>query len=177
MEESDQSLVAPQRVRPGPQWWKPSVIDHREVVRVVVLRNKSDWFAYAHSYASPVPLKVFRLVWKTTAVGGILIVPLLCRELWRSSRPSASGEAESLLLLALFAVPLGFFLLLAWLVPRSAWAPDVAAEFLKERVCPCCHYRLHALLPDPDGCTVCPECGAAWKLNPAASIETPTNPK
>ena len=30
--------------------------------------------------------------------------------------------------------------------------------------CPNCDYQLAGLPPAPDGCTVCPECGAAWKL-------------
>jgi hypothetical protein len=30
--------------------------------------------------------------------------------------------------------------------------------------CPCCNYELTQLPPEDDGCTVCPECGAAWRL-------------
>ena len=30
--------------------------------------------------------------------------------------------------------------------------------------CPCCLYDLKALRPEPDGCTTCPECAAAWHL-------------
>jgi len=30
--------------------------------------------------------------------------------------------------------------------------------------CPSCGYELRALPPADDGCTVCPECGAAWRL-------------
>lgn len=33
------------------------------------------------------------------------------------------------------------------------------------RVCPACEYSLESSAPEPDGCTVCPECGAAWKLS------------
>lgn len=36
---------------------------------------------------------------------------------------------------------------------------------LKERHCPSCAYLLKGLPADPaDGCTVCPECGGAWRL-------------
>ena len=36
---------------------------------------------------------------------------------------------------------------------------------LKLSACPSCGYDLQACPADPrDGCTVCPECGAAWKL-------------
>lgn len=30
--------------------------------------------------------------------------------------------------------------------------------------CPSCAYNLTGVTPDPDDCTTCPECGAAWKL-------------
>lgn len=30
--------------------------------------------------------------------------------------------------------------------------------------CAACAFHLDDLTPEPDGCTVCPECGAAWKL-------------
>ncbi|MEM1071826.1 MAG: hypothetical protein AAGB48_03840 [Planctomycetota bacterium] len=30
--------------------------------------------------------------------------------------------------------------------------------------CMSCGYGLRDLSPEPDGCIVCPECGAAWKL-------------
>lgn len=29
--------------------------------------------------------------------------------------------------------------------------------------CPCCGYELSQLSIEPDGCVVCPECGAAWR--------------
>lgn len=34
--------------------------------------------------------------------------------------------------------------------------------------CGCCNYRLEALPVEADGCTVCPECGHAWRLSAAA---------
>jgi len=39
---------------------------------------------------------------------------------------------------------------------------------LAKEYCPSCGYRLVAAPPEGDGCTVCPECGAAWRL-PCAS--------
>ena len=32
------------------------------------------------------------------------------------------------------------------------------------RCCAACAYPLGSVVSDEDGCTVCPECGAAWKL-------------
>jgi len=31
--------------------------------------------------------------------------------------------------------------------------------------CPGCRYELHGLSPESDGCVVCPECSAAWRLD------------
>jgi hypothetical protein len=31
-------------------------------------------------------------------------------------------------------------------------------------MCPACGHSLTGLAPESDGCTVCPECGAAWKI-------------
>jgi len=36
--------------------------------------------------------------------------------------------------------------------------------FLHLGLCPTCDAPLKGYVPDPDGCTVCPECGAAWRL-------------
>lgn len=40
-----------------------------------------------------------------------------------------------------------------------------------ERPCPCCAYRLVGLPPEEDGCVVCPECGAAWRVEPARDAD------
>ena len=31
-------------------------------------------------------------------------------------------------------------------------------------LCPACAYRIDDCQPEADGCTVCPECGAAWRM-------------
>ena len=31
-------------------------------------------------------------------------------------------------------------------------------------LCPSCAYRIDGIGPEPDGCTVCPECGGAWRI-------------
>ena len=38
---------------------------------------------------------------------------------------------------------------------------------LSLRICPACGYDMTGLEPAPDGCTACPECGAAWNLSGA----------
>jgi hypothetical protein len=38
------------------------------------------------------------------------------------------------------------------------------AELLRDGLCPACTYEILDLPLAPDRCTVCPECGAAWRL-------------
>ena len=35
---------------------------------------------------------------------------------------------------------------------------------LREGVCPFCSSALRGVQPAPDGCSLCPHCGAAWRL-------------
>lgn len=46
------------------------------------------------------------------------------------------------------------------------WRNSAAAVRAMTRagLCPACAYRIHGCEPEADGCTVCPECGAAWRL-------------
>jgi len=36
---------------------------------------------------------------------------------------------------------------------------------LRAGLCPSCAYQIYEIPPDPDGCIICPECGAAWRLS------------
>lgn len=47
---------------------------------------------------------------------------------------------------------------------RVATPEEAVAPFLARRRCPSCAYDLSETPPDPDGCTTCPECGAAWRI-------------
>jgi len=37
--------------------------------------------------------------------------------------------------------------------------------------CPACGYEIMNLPPDSDGCTVCPECGSAWRCHEVETLE------
>lgn len=41
---------------------------------------------------------------------------------------------------------------------------DVIEEKLRVGKCGVCEYGVEGLTPEADGCVVCPECGAAWRL-------------
>lgn len=47
--------------------------------------------------------------------------------------------------------------------PMLEWLASRRLSFYQ---CGSCLYQLDGINPDPDGCTLCPECGAAWKLPP-----------
>lgn len=59
-----------------------------------------------------------------------------------------------------------FIPVLAWLLcSRSRRSEMKAIRFALERLsCPACAYDLTGAAPAKDGCTVCPECGAAWQM-------------
>jgi hypothetical protein len=58
---------------------------------------------------------------------------------------------------------LGF--LIAWRMERAFIRRQLPIEMLRERRCPSCGYHLTGVLPADDECTVCPECGAAWRCD------------
>jgi len=52
-------------------------------------------------------------------------------------------------------------------IATRVWIPGVAKQWLSMGTCASCRYNVAEIEPETDGCVVCPECGAAWKLNPS----------
>lgn len=77
------------------------------------------------------------------------------------------NRASSWLLFACFTLPAS--LLMRRLRQRRAMARQVPA-LLAMRRCPACAYGIDDLKAADDGCTVCPECGGAWKLDGAGPM-------
>jgi hypothetical protein len=49
-----------------------------------------------------------------------------------------------------------------------------AVSYLPSRlICPACEHSMRGLSPEKDGCTVCPECGAAWNVPAPISKASP----
>ncbi|HYE61737.1 MAG TPA: hypothetical protein VD997_07050 [Phycisphaerales bacterium] len=67
-----------------------------------------------------------------------------------------------------FAVTL--VVMLAWFATAGQWiwrrtsAEPLSAELVRRGCCASCGYNLWDLVPEPDGCRVCPECGGAWRV-------------
>lgn len=61
----------------------------------------------------------------------------------------------------------GFGMPMALFLKRLSWrsADRAVAAMLESDLCPACAHGLNGLPPAPDGCTVCPECGAAWRVD------------
>ncbi len=66
----------------------------------------------------------------------------------------------------------GFFLSIipsTLLVLHPVWRWRARAGARRAGLCAACGYALAGLASDLDGCTVCPECGAAWRLGGPSS--------
>jgi hypothetical protein len=63
-----------------------------------------------------------------------------------------------------------------FLQTRRHNAPRVAREYVARGLCGSCAYRVTDLPPEPDGCVVCPECGAAWRVvDPPGNVIAPSS--
>lgn len=62
----------------------------------------------------------------------------------------------------------------SWFVHRCSRAA-VAEALLGVGACPSCGHPVRDIAPAPDGCTICPECGAAWRV-PGAGAPGPERP-
>jgi hypothetical protein len=82
------------------------------------------------------------------------------------------GIPATEVLLTRIAISIAFYLaaaVITW-IAIAAWyqklvIPERAGDMLRRGKCVSCDYSVADLNPDSDGCTICPECGAAWKLN------------
>jgi hypothetical protein len=61
-------------------------------------------------------------------------------------------------------------------VLRGGAAASIAAAYAAAGYCGSCGYALERGFIAEDGCTVCPECGAAWRLEVAAEPATAGSP-
>ncbi len=66
--------------------------------------------------------------------------------------------------------------LFVWPMYRRYVIPQAIRRTLLSRICPTCEFSLRDLMPQADGCTVCPECGAGWKIPEGAMTIEPVEP-
>ena len=68
---------------------------------------------------------------------------------------------------AVIVIPLAAILTIVFLISREVTESDFRqrrTHALDASLCPACWYDLAESPIEPDGCCVCPECGAAWRL-------------
>ena len=68
----------------------------------------------------------------------------------------------------------------SWTARRARTGGGIAHDRLVLLHCAACEYDLKTVAASPDGCLVCPECGAAWRTakfeKPAPSASSPPPP-
>lgn len=121
-------------------------------------------------------VRVFALI-AGPIVMGYLAVVLLGRAahwvaVWLSPQYFGDGPRVGRELFIRIALSIGIYLALAviaWFAMHACYhrflIPELARAALRRGKCASCSYPLADLQPATDWCTVCPECGAAWKLN------------
>ena len=67
--------------------------------------------------------------------------------------------------------PFAPFPFVMWFIIRSA-RQKIARVVAAHGFCASCGYALSGIPVAHDGCTVCPECGSAWRLSPAPETES-----
>jgi hypothetical protein len=135
---------------------KPNGLKPKDVAR------PGDVQSHAHAIlASTIPMTV---VLYLTLVPGLVLAGV---HPWRAIVGALWVFPYSLLA---FGVPMGLWVrAVSWRSPSHA-----QAALLAKGICPHCAHGIGRIPPEPDGCTVCPECGAAWKepnQNPNKSID------
>ena len=86
----------------------------------------------------------------------------------------ALQHAHGLLILAATIGPPSLLFIITAVWHSDEFDPDIRAAKAR-RTCAACGYDLQGCRPDEgetppaDGCTTCPECGAAWRLPPPSS--------
>jgi hypothetical protein len=126
-----------------------------------------------------------RSVWKSIPLAGwlgvVLQVALLCAAMvfmfFAFTLASGTSWAHWIVPIYLFASS-AYGLLFLWSRTRNLHAGALRKGFLACHCCASCGYSLRGLTPQPDGCTVCPECASAWKLEamPKSPQSTPAQP-
>jgi hypothetical protein len=94
-----------------------------------------------------------------------ILMPMLMRFAIGSSGSSSLLTYQTLRVFVFHLVMFGgimggFLTLYGWRNASSA-----IRAMTRAGLCPSCAYKIDELVPEPDGCTVCPECGAAWRMH------------
>jgi hypothetical protein len=127
-----------------------------------------------------------RIVHVLMTVVGAFVVAIACRWAFNAAglrrRPLSPDPPARVIVIS---VVLGSLLVLITLVAGAFVARRrttfAMAACLDAGRCPCCCYELTEVPPQADNTTLCPECGAAWRMrtdsDPHAAGRAPTPPR
>lgn len=178
----------PDRVRPAPfNLFRWDILDHRGSIvgRNTKSTSDSQTQQKKHSVStwmttwdgpSQHDVRLFALMVGPLVLGYAAVV-LLGRAahwaaVWLLPQYFGAGKLTGSDLWIRIALSIGLYLglaVIAWIAMHACYhrllIPELARAALRRGKCASCSYPLADLQPATDGCTVCPECGAAWKLN------------
>lgn len=141
------------------------VLDHRG--RPATMRNSTGW-----SFNDSDRLDFHKYDWGQKITQKYLLFGALVGLVVSVSATAlfVAGSLWMVVVVSSFAaVVLGLMMQMVAYQPMLRWYVD---RRLARGECGACEFHLEDILPDPDGCTLCPECGAAWKLS-QPSVEVP----
>jgi tetrahydromethanopterin S-methyltransferase subunit F len=98
------------------------------------------------------------------AAGGLAVGAVMAFLLYIQVKKHMGPQDQlaSVLVVSIAGLAIGFGFFRLGVQPPNVY--KVAHLLSRCRLCLCCGYDLSASIPANDGCTVCPECGAAWQL-------------
>lgn len=167
------SRFLPEPVKPGPFGLRYTILDHRGTRRSLAHATWAERVEHAPGAGRFLP--TFSM--SVSTIGLLLLVVTATfalqdagSRLAATFSPSSSVAKTAIQLLGLLGpLLITVALLLAGLVFSASriWMPAVARYWLSTGQCASCRYELARVEPASDGCVVCPECGAAWKIRHA----------
>lgn len=166
------SRFQPEPVKPGPLGLHYTIFDHRGKRVPIPTVTWAERFAHAPSatrFLPQVSLSISTIGLLALVITGTFAMQEAASRLAVTFTPHSSATKTAIQLLGLFGPLLVIGLLLVAGIFFSAskiWIPAVARYWLSIGQCASCRYDLANIEPAPDACTVCPECGAAWKITP-----------
>jgi len=92
-----------------------------------------------------------------------LVVAWLGQSIWLASRFGAFAWGQLIPLSCLVGI-FGWSYWKMWRGVPARTSREMAAGLLSCGRCPSCTYKIGHVVEDHDGCVVCPECGAAWRM-------------
>jgi len=109
-----------------------------------------------------------RVIRASLGAAVVLLTLMAVQDLQEPMAPSSQA------VLSLVLAALGWFFFVFW-KPYCSWSNRRWERALGKAipVCASCGYVLGSLPAASDGCTLCPECGAAWKLGTPPASQRP----